>query len=364
MQFRRKLIVFIIAVTAALALVACGGDITSPDIKPHISASTVKHTVPIDGFGQFQMPQVSGELTNEQYRDRVELLYNTVVYDGKKPVFVDDDPVQPVYDAAHKFLSTYIHDDWDNALREVNTVHAIHDWLISVTDYDFELYASYQAGSTAYINDPAFYIDGVLLNGKAVCDGLARTFNFLCAMEGLQSLRVTGSFASAPHAWNKVKIAGEWYNVDVTADSVHYTVGGKSYKQIAHGFMLVSDDTLGAFKPSGHDFVQTSFTATADYDYYSNQTIKIGKKNYSRVVKSQSELNAVFASVSDQKGSIGKIELKLDFQGKTQINGADMYKDEIKKAYAKVDDVGFDMTGASAPYFRYPNGVYLFLIYK
>lgn len=365
MQFSRKLILIIAAVfAAAMALCGCGGGVTSPDIKPHLVAAKTEQSVPIDGFEQFVMPAVSGELSAAQYRERVKLLYDTVVYDGKKPVFVDNDPVQPIYDAAHKFLSTYIHDDWVGYEREVNIVHAVHDWLISATDYDFELYKSYLGGNTDYADNPAFYIDGVLLNGKAVCDGLARAFNFLCAMEGIQSMRVTGSFSSAPHAWNKVKVDGQWYNVDVTSDAVHYTVGGKSYKQIAHGFMLVCDDTLNSFKPNGHDFTQTQFTADADYDYFSGTTVKIGGKSYSRVVKSQAELNALFTAISDNKGSIGKIELKLDFAGKAQVNSADMYRDEIRKAYEKVDNAGFDFSSGTIPYFRYPNGVYMFLIYK
>ena len=354
--------VFAATVAASMILCGCGGDITSPDIKPHLVPAT-GHAVPIDGFEPFVMPGVFGELSVAQYRERVELLYNTVVYDGKKPVFSASDPIAPIYDAAHKFLATYIHDDWgDN--REVNTVHAIHDFLIASTDYDFELYGSYQASGADYSSDPAFYIDGVLVNGRAVCDGLARTFNFLCAMEGLQSARVTGSFASALHAWNKVKIGEQWLNVDVTSDAVHYTLGGKAYKQIAHGFMLISDETLRSFEPNGHDFVQTPFTSSIDYDYFSGEVVTVGEKSYSRVVKSQVELNTIFSAVSAQKGKIGKLELKLDFPGKTQVNGTDMYTAEIKQAYGKVKNVGFDLSGGNIPYFRFPNGVYLFLIYK
>lgn len=345
---------------AAVMLCGCGGDVESSDILPHLSLAESKHVLPIDGYENFTLPDVS----DTQYRERVELLYNTVVYDGKKPVFRTDDPVKPIYDAAHEFLEKYIHDDWTEASREVNTVHAIHDYLISGTDYDFELYQSYQAGADiSLVDDPAFYIDGVFVDGKAVCDGLARAFNFLCAMEGIQSVRVTGSFASSLHAWNKVKVGGEWYNVDVTADAVHYSVGGKNYKQIAHGFMLVCDDTLKSFAPNGHDFVDTPFTADSDYDYYPGDFLKIGDRLYPRVVKSQAELDAIFSAVSEQK-TVGKIELKLDFAGKTQVNSTDMYRQEIRAAYSKVDNVGFKITDDNSPYFRFPNGVYLFLIYK
>ena len=228
MRFSRKLIICLVSVAVvAVMLCGCSGGIESPNILPHLSVADSKHIVPIDGYDSFVLPDVS----DTSYRDRVDLLYNTVVYDRKRPIFRADDPVKPIYDAAHEFLENYIHDDWKESAREVNTVHAIHDYLISGTDYDFELYSSYQAGNTEFADNPAFYIDGVLTGGKAVCDGLARAFNFLCAMEGMQSMRVTGSFASSLHAWNKVKIGEQWYNVDVTADAVHYNVSGKNYKQ-------------------------------------------------------------------------------------------------------------------------------------
>lgn len=348
-----------LAVCVAASLFGCGGTVESPDIKPHLTAAQNKQTVAIDGFEGYAMPPIA----EGGYRDRVELLYNTVVYDGKRPVFVDDDPVRPIYDAAYGFLSTYVQSDGGEQF-ELNAVHAIHDWLIYATDYDFLLYESYKNGNTELSDDPAFYIDGVLLNGKAVCDGLARTFNFLCAMEGIESVRVTGSFASATHAWNKVNIGGDWYNIDVTADTVNYSVGNKNYKQISHGYFLLSDKTLREFKPNGHDFSESPLVAEKDIDFCATDPVTIGGKTRSRVIISQKELNAVFADIRRQKGRIGKIELKLDFDGKLEVNGADMYKAEIKRAYDKVDDVSFKFTESSKPYFRYPNGVYVFLIYK
>lgn len=359
----RILVCGLAAAAAAFCMLGCGGNTASPDILPHLSVAQTKHAVAIDRFEKFELPKADGT-SDAAYRERVELLYNTVVYDGKQPVFQADDPVLPIYSAAHDFLETYIHDDWNEAEREVNTVHAIHDWLIYSTDYDFDLYQSYLSGGTEYASHPAFYIDGVLLGKKAVCDGLARTFNFLCAMEGIRSMRVTGSFSSGLHAWNKVNIKGEWYNVDVTADAVHYSVGSSNYKQIAHGFMLVCDKTLSDFEPNGHEFVGTSFTAQSDYDYFSNSIVQIGSRTFPAVVKTQAELNAIFSSVYALDGKVGKLELKLDFANKTQVNSTDMYRAEIAEAYSKVKNVGFDISSGSNPYFRFPNGVYLFLIYK
>ena len=268
-----------------------------------------------------------------------------------------------IYNTSKGWLEDYIPDDLLGAEREYAVVHTVHDLLIVKTDYDFDLYNSSLSGNEDASEDPAFYIDGVFLNGKTVCDGLARAFNFLCAMEGVESVRVTGSFSSSPHAWNKVKVGGEYFNVDVTADAVHYSVGSKTYKQIGHGYMLLSDETISGFAQK-HDFTSTYMAATTDFDYYDGGAIEIGGKTFSTVIKNQSQLNALFSAISDAKGEVGKIELKLAFDGKTQVNYADMYASEIATAYGKIKSPDFVVGGGVKPYFQFPNGVYLFLIYK
>lgn len=313
-----------------------------------------------------ELSAFSGELNSEQYRARVNELYSIVVYDNKRPIFEENDPVQPIFAAAVDMLDKYILNAWHgNSAGEYETVHAIHDWLIAYTEYDFALYDMYRNGSADLSGNPAFYIDGVFLNGRAVCDGLSRAFNFLCAIEGIQSIRVTGSFASSPHAWNKCKVGDKWYNVDVTSDAAYYnTSGGGNSKQLTHGYFMLSDSTLKSFKPNGHVFEAQPYSADEDYDYYSNTTVTVGGKAYSAVIKSQAELNNLFEAISDCDGSVGKIELKLDFIGKTQVNTIDMYSSEIAVAYSKLDGADFDISATNKPYFRYPNGVYLFLMYK
>ena len=60
---------------------------------------------------------------------------------------------------------------------------------------------------------------------------------------------------------------------------------------------------------------------------------------------------------------MGKIEVKLDFPNKTQVNTVDMYAAEIAAAY-KNRRQRLCLSVDKKPYFRYPNGVYVLLIYK
>ena len=352
----------------SFAVTGCNAKAT-PDIQPHLISVPEKTPVrPINAREAIAMSEFTGALTDEQMHARLEELFTIVVYEGGKPEFYGDDPVQPVYDSAIAVLDKIILNKWHGtADGEMNIVHSIHDWLVTRIDYDFELYERYQAntGGDEFKYNPAFDISGVFLNGRAVCDGISRAFVFMCAVEGVDALRVTGAYGNVPHAWNKVRLNGEWYNVDVTADMVNYNIdGGVYYKQLSHGYFLIGDETITGFKPTAHIFAHEMYPATSDCDYFAGKRILIGGDEYSITVKNQAELNAVFSAINKNRKNVGKIELKLDFEGKTEVNNADMYKTEIAEAYKKLKFADFDMSQDNPPYFRYPNGVYVFLMYK
>lgn len=336
----------------------------SPDIAPHLIATPDDNPVrPIEQREERELSSFTLPLTDAQYRDRIDELFSLVAEDGNRPVFSENDPVKPVYDAAISVLNRYIKNEWEKSESgEVNKVHTIHDYLVSFVEYDNDLYESYRNGADVGGN-PAFHIDGPLLNKRSVCDGLSKAFVFLCAIEGIDAVRVTGSYMSIPHAWNKVKVDGEWYNIDITADAANYLMDGNVMKsQLSHGFFLLSDYTLRSFKPRLHVYDST-VPCLKDYDYYADKVVSVNGKPYNCVVTSQSELNAIFEAIGKSNRSVGKLELKLDFEGKININDGDMYSSEINIAYARILDADFT-TAQQRPYFQSPGGVYLFLIYK
>lgn len=87
---------------------------------------------------------------------------------------------------------------------------ALHHRLVFRCDYVDGTFAH-----TAY---------GALVEKKAVCDGYARAFAILCKKAGIPCLIARG-YSNNPetgkqegHAWNVVKLDGEYYHVDVTWD--------------------------------------------------------------------------------------------------------------------------------------------------
>ena len=88
------------------------------------------------------------------------------------------------------------------------------------------------------VNSKSAY--GVLVEGVGQCEGYAAAMAFLCDKAGIPNYTVTGSNADgASHAWNKVILDGEWYNVDCTWDDPILKRGQKDF--VRHDYMLVTD---------------------------------------------------------------------------------------------------------------------------
>ncbi len=87
---------------------------------------------------------------------------------------------------------------------------AVHDRLCEAVSYE---YAGHH--QTAY---------GALVEGKAVCAGYARAYQYLMKKMGIPVWYITGQSVNPStkrkeaHGWNMVKIDGEWYYTDVTWD--------------------------------------------------------------------------------------------------------------------------------------------------
>lgn len=109
-------------------------------------------------------------------------------------------------------------------MTDAQKVMAVHDWIINHTVFDVE---SASAGATP---PDIFSYTGVMLNGKAVCGGYAKAFDYFMQILGIQSEYIVGYATNSigqteGHAWNRVLIDGNWYYLDVTWDDPVSTRG-------------------------------------------------------------------------------------------------------------------------------------------
>lgn len=99
----------------------------------------------------------------------------------------------------------------------------VHDVLIDRISYD--------AG--AEMNQSAY---SALVNGRTVCAGYSRAFQYVMQQLGIPCYYCTG-FAGESHAWNIVALDDGYYNVDTTwddsGDGVHYDYFNKTDQDYA-----------------------------------------------------------------------------------------------------------------------------------
>ena len=145
--------------------------------------------------------------------------------------------------AADKVVADIIKPGMDDAAK----VRAINSWIIARTTYNYD---SYHRTQEIWANpDPKTHrlppeltpdhdAGGVFFKGTTVCEGYANAFQLLALKSGVTSIVVTGTVTNGGgHAWNQVKINGQWKTVDVT-----WNDGGDSGQEAVETRYLMVDN--------------------------------------------------------------------------------------------------------------------------
>ncbi|REE78762.1 S-layer family protein [Paenibacillus taihuensis] len=147
-----------------------------------------------------------------------------------RPVVIKDERARTVDAKAKQILADIIKPGMSDYEREL----AIHNYLLLHIAYDYDNYKNNTVPEESYT------IYGSLMKGIAVCQGYAYSAQLLLTMAGIESHIVTGTVDGARHAWNKVKIGGAYYNLDVTWDDPVPDVEGR----LTYGYFNITDDEL------------------------------------------------------------------------------------------------------------------------
>lgn len=111
-----------------------------------------------------------------------------------------------------KYLTVPYEKDWEK-------VRSIFTWLMYNVEYDYKAYKAHNQRINKTNED-------VLKRKKAVCFGYAKLFEALCEAANIKAEVVSGfskgklssikKLGEPDHAWNAVKINGDWHLLDVT----------------------------------------------------------------------------------------------------------------------------------------------------
>ena len=145
-------------------------------------------------------------------------------------VVYDDDAAtnaikqEEIKEKVTEIVSQIITDDMTELEKEL----AINEYLCATCIYDDAALENAEENNFAYVDssfDDSFTAYGALINGRCVCAGYAAAFKLLADAAGLDAVVVTGVLdGNLPHAWNKVRIDGEWMILDVTNNDTEFLV--------------------------------------------------------------------------------------------------------------------------------------------
>ncbi len=120
--------------------------------------------------------------------------------------------INQVNKKADEIISSVIKEDMSDYEKEL----ALYDYIISHAKYDIK---NYDKGSIPLESHNPY---GILIKGVGVCDGYAYSLQILLSKCGIDNLVVFGKGNSLNgwegHAWNMVKINGEYFHIDATFD--------------------------------------------------------------------------------------------------------------------------------------------------
>ncbi|MBP3238625.1 MAG: hypothetical protein J6M24_06070 [Lachnospiraceae bacterium] len=120
----------------------------------------------------------------------------------------------------------------------------IFEYIIDTTVYDSQAISSHEKGVEDISIEYARNVYGTLIKKRAICEGYSKTYQYLAQSMGIDCLYITGVSKNQGHAWNYVKLDGEWYGLDVTWCDPQ---GSKNIKSFA--YCMLDEEAMKA----GHE---------------------------------------------------------------------------------------------------------------
>lgn len=187
--------------------------------------------------------------------------------------------------AIEKFKSEYLTDDMSDFEKEIKII----EWLVENCSYEK---GSGWSRSTAY---------SCIVLGKAQCSGYADAFLQTAKLCGLETRYVYNS----NHAWNLIKLDGDWYHVDVTWEDPVGSSNNYGFGNLRNSYINLEDDRIRNI--ASHKTWSPSSTAAKGIKYgpkvvekYMNE----GVVDTSAGTSFKEDTEKFYASVAAKEGSL------------------------------------------------------------
>lgn len=198
---------------------------------------------------------------------------------------------------------------------------ALYNYFNAHTSYDKNALAQaekfgYKKGEGWKDSEDAFNAYGIIVKKTGVCQSYALSYKLLCHLSGVETKVITGYLNDTlPHAWNAVRLGGEWYQTDCTNNETNCGIPFFLYEAGADDLKMTgyTEDKLYEL-----DFAAGSFSvADSEREYYEANGLSAADIN---------EYKTVLASCLESDRKVTAI----------RFTGGRVTQDEIVRAVVEV----------------------------
>ncbi|HKM34353.1 MAG TPA: transglutaminase domain-containing protein [Lachnospiraceae bacterium] len=203
---------------------------------------------------------------------------------------------QEVQEKATAIISEIITPDMTELEKEL----AINQYLCATCTYSDAALVNAEENNFEYIDDiyiDAFTAYGALINGDCVCAGYAAAFKILADLADLDCVVVTGMLdGNLPHAWNKIRIDGEWEILDVTNNDNEF---------LSNALFNLPDEAGSRTLTECNDYVMDG--------YMRNYTATNGQREYYRLNELYFDYDEIGERLAEQLSLNGVALLRTEY---------------------------------------------------
>lgn len=204
-------------------------------------------------------------------------------------------------------------------MTETEKIRTVHNWIVCNTTYNDKYYDR---------GDSFNHVSNLLNNKTGVCQGYSVTFYIFMKQMGIPCTLVMGKTDNVSHAWNAVKLDGNWYYIDVTWDDpvVNGTSNYPGGDNISYEYLLCTYNHI-SLTHTEDNYIGTTPLPNGISDDYNDLMYRMsGFTNVMRVNSSEELADRL----QEFMNKSGKYAIILENENITMNDGVDVVKNYLK----------------------------------
>ena len=228
-------------------------------------------------------------------------------------------------------------------MSEKELYKAIYQYVIQSVQYDDTTLVYTEARERT---NRVFFLEGAVLDRRAVCDGTAKEIVLLSRLMGLEAWHIGARSGEGGHAYVYVKAEGEWYCSCPTYGGMRAARKDKTRVDYhTNSYLLTDFDTNSESWPyasEAHPEIGEAMKETKSWDYWRETAVDIGGKAFCFHPETLEEAETILLDALRLQREL-KVPLEVELCGKVDV---------LREAYGRLKEETEDVMYLSGGVFE------------